>query len=71
MSSTLRFMALWLASVLPLSAIAAKNIAPSVSLTAPANGASFSAPATITLSASASDPDGSIAKVEFYRGAPP
>ena len=68
MSRLPRFMALCLASALPLSAIAAKNIAPSVSLTAPANGASFSAPATITLSVSASNPDGSIAKVEFYRG---
>ena len=68
MSRLPRFMALCLASVLPLSATAAKNIAPSVSLTAPSNGTSFSAPATITLSASASDPDGSIAKVDFYRG---
>lgn len=44
------------------------NKAPTVSLTAPVNGASFSAPATITLSATASDTDGTISKVEFYRG---
>jgi hypothetical protein len=44
------------------------NQPPSVSLTAPASGASFTAPATITLSATASDTGGSITKVEFYRG---
>jgi regulation of enolase protein 1 (concanavalin A-like superfamily) len=44
------------------------NQAPSVSLTAPAAGATFTAPANIALTASASDSDGSIAKVDFYRG---
>ena len=47
---------------------AASNQAPSVSLTSPANNASFTAPATIALSANASDSDGSITKVEFYNG---
>src|SRR5581483_7738595 len=32
-------------------------------------GAIFPSPATITVSASASDPDGSVAKVDFYQGA--
>ncbi len=41
---------------------------PTVSLTAPVDGADFIAPAAITLTASASDPDGSIAKVEFFQG---
>ncbi|MCU0431255.1 MAG: Ig-like domain-containing protein, partial [Cytophagaceae bacterium] len=45
------------------------NAAPVVSLTAPASGASFTAPAAITLSASASDADGTISRVEFYNGA--
>lgn len=44
------------------------NKAPSVTLTAPSAVASFESPATITLSASASDADGSIAKVEFFAG---
>jgi hypothetical protein len=61
-------LAFWLAAVLPLAAVAGKNTAPTVGLTAPANGASFTAPATITLAADATDSDGSIAKVEFYRG---
>jgi predicted phage tail protein len=40
-----------------------------VSLTSPVGGASYVAPATLTLSASASDPGGSISKVSFYSGA--
>ena len=44
------------------------NAAPLVSLTSPANGASFVAPASIALGATASDPDGSVQKVEFYSG---
>jgi photosystem II stability/assembly factor-like uncharacterized protein len=44
------------------------NIPPAVSITSPANNASFSAPASITINANASDPDGSISKVEFYQG---
>jgi regulation of enolase protein 1 (concanavalin A-like superfamily) len=47
---------------------AAANQPPTVALTAPANGASFSAPATITMSATASDADGSVAKVDFFAG---
>jgi RHS repeat-associated protein len=39
-----------------------------VSLTSPANGATFTAPATITLTATAADSDGTIAKVEFFHG---
>ena len=44
------------------------NQPPSVALTAPANGASFNTGATITVSATASDSDGSIAQVQFFRG---
>src|SRR5205085_6539957 len=44
------------------------NAPPTVSLTAPANGANFIAPANITVSANASDSDGTISKVEFYAG---
>jgi chitodextrinase len=46
----------------------AANQPPSVSLTAPANGATFNAGSNITVSANASDSDGSVAKVEFFRG---
>jgi hypothetical protein len=44
------------------------NQPPTVSLTSPANGASFRSPATISLAANAADPDGSVARVEFFRG---
>jgi hypothetical protein len=47
----------------------AGNSGPSVSLTQPAAGAAFVAPASIGVVASASDPDGSVAKVEFFNGA--
>jgi len=44
------------------------NVAPSVSLTAPANNTSYTAPASIILSANASDADGAVSKVDFYNG---
>ncbi len=44
------------------------NQPPTVAITAPANQATFTAPATIALRASASDPDGSVVKVEFFQG---
>jgi hypothetical protein len=44
------------------------NKAPTVSLTSPRAGQSFTAPASIGLSATASDPDGTIARVDFYAG---
>lgn len=45
---------------------AAGDIPPTVNLTAPANGSTFTAPATTTVTASASDPDGTVTKVDFY-----
>jgi regulation of enolase protein 1 (concanavalin A-like superfamily) len=46
----------------------AANQPPTINLTAPANGATYTAPASMSLSASAADSDGTIAKVEFYNG---
>jgi regulation of enolase protein 1 (concanavalin A-like superfamily) len=46
----------------------ASNTVPTVSLTAPASGATFAAPASVPLTATATDSDGSIARVEFYSG---
>jgi RHS repeat-associated protein len=46
----------------------APNVPPSVSLTSPTGGATFNAPASITLTATASDSDGTITKVEFFHG---
>jgi len=39
---------------------------PTVALTSPANGAVFTAPATVPLAATASDSDGTIARVDFF-----
>jgi regulation of enolase protein 1 (concanavalin A-like superfamily) len=44
------------------------NAAPVVELTSPVAGAPFTAPATIAVAATASDPDGSVTRVEFYAG---
>ena len=41
---------------------------PTVTLTQPANGATFTPPATVNLAATASDPDGTVTKVEFFNG---
>jgi len=46
----------------------APNVPPTVSMTSPANNATFTAPANITLTATAADSDGTIAKVEFFYG---
>jgi hypothetical protein len=52
----------WTASGAPV------NASPTVVLTAPAVGATYTAPAGITLSATATDSDGTISRVEFYQG---
>ena len=44
------------------------NTAPTVSVTSPVEGATFIAPATITVTANASDSDGTIAQVDFCAG---
>ena len=46
----------------------AANLAPAVNLTSPTNGSNFTSPATITLTADASDADGTVSKVEFFSG---
>ena len=44
------------------------NGPPTVAITSPTNGVAFFAPASFTLLADAHDPDGTIAKVEFFTG---
>ena len=48
--------------------VSAANTAPIVSITSPANGAIFSWKPTITITATASDPGGSVTRVEFRNG---
>jgi len=52
----------------PVSVSVRKNLSPVVEITSPSNGAEFSAPANIFITAEANDPDGSISKVEFFSG---
>jgi hypothetical protein len=56
-------------SVAHMVNVQAGNSAPAVVLTQPANGATYPAPATVDLAATASDADGTVAKVEFFNGA--
>ncbi|HIH09297.1 MAG TPA: hypothetical protein HA254_01365, partial [Candidatus Diapherotrites archaeon] len=44
------------------------NQSPAVSITSPSSGQTFSAPAAITISANASDSDGTVSRVEFFSG---
>jgi hypothetical protein len=44
------------------------NQPPQVSVTSPTNGALFTAPASVVISADATDSDGTVARVEFYQG---
>ena len=48
--------------------VTATNQPPTVTLTAPADGATYVAPASITVTANAADADGAVARVEFYSG---
>ncbi len=49
----------------PLNSV---NAAPSVSLTSPTANATFAAPATVSIAATATDIDGTVSKVEFFSG---
>jgi len=44
------------------------NRAPAVSVTAPVNGAKYTLPTTVAIAATATDPEGRMASVDFYAG---
>jgi hypothetical protein len=46
----------------------AGNKAPTVSIVSPSSGATYSAPARLVITAAASDPDGSVTRVDIYQG---
>ncbi len=50
------------------TAVNSNNNAPSVSITLPANNAVYSLGSNVIINATASDPDGTVSKVEFYQG---
>jgi hypothetical protein len=47
---------------------ASSNQPPTVSITSPANGATYTAGANVTINANAADSNGTITKVDFYQG---
>jgi len=49
--------------------VKAANVPPSVAITAPTNGATFSAPWTGNIQATVSDSDATVSKVDFFAGA--
>lgn len=49
--------------------VASANLAPTVSITSPTNNSVFAAPANVTIQATASDSDGTIASVQILVGA--
>lgn len=44
------------------------NTSPTIALTSPVNNATFTAPSNVSLSATASDKDGTVTRVQFYVG---
>ena len=48
--------------------VTAANTVPTVNLVSPTNGATYASPATIALTATAKDNDGSITNVQFFNG---
>ncbi|HEX7582390.1 MAG TPA: Ig-like domain-containing protein, partial [Gaiellaceae bacterium] len=54
--------------VIPGAYLSLPNTPPSVQIASPAPGTSFTAPASIPITVYAADPDGTIAKVEFFQG---
>lgn len=55
-------------STAPRTFTVGNNTAPTVALTAPANGATIVRPAKVELAATASDADGTVTRVEFFQG---
>jgi RHS repeat-associated protein len=51
----------------PIAVTVSPDVAPVITLTAPTDGAKLKTPASITVSAAANDPDGTIARVDFFQ----
>ncbi len=60
--------AAWVAGYTPVPQTTAPNTNPVVNITGPANNASFKQGAPITITATASDANGTITRVEFFNG---
>ena len=58
----------WIGVIYRRGVYSGSNALPNVAITSPTDQATFPAPTSISISANAIDPDGSISKVEFYQG---
>jgi unsaturated rhamnogalacturonyl hydrolase len=56
------------AILLAAAAMEYSNVLPTTSISSPLTGASYTAPASVTINANAFDADGAVTKVEFYQG---
>jgi hypothetical protein len=56
------------ARIITVKAGSTSNTPPTVSLTAPATGSTYVAPASVTIAANAADANGTIARVDFFAG---
>ena len=59
------------ASATPVPVTVTSSLVPTVTISTPASNATFNAPATITVTATAGEPGGSIARVDFYANGNP
>lgn len=67
-SQSLHKFKLMIGSTLVSQVLPRQQYAPITNITAPTNNQVVSAPGSVTINATASDSDGTISKVEFYRG---
>jgi lysophospholipase L1-like esterase len=59
---------IWFDTLVPVLNNTPENVAPTCSITSPINNATYNAPASITIEATATDTEGNLSKVEFYQG---
>ena len=52
----------------PVTVTVASNLPPTIAITSPTNGASFTSPAIFSITANANDSDGSVTNVAFFDG---
>lgn len=58
----------WGYSIFELEVYGTSGTPPTVSITSPANGTAYTAPASVTINATAADADGTVSSVAFYNG---
>lgn len=70
-SNELAAVSQYLATKYNIPIIQAANVAPTVSLSSPSGGTNVTAPGNVTVTATATDPDGSVVRVDFFANGSP